>query len=620
MEFAPDPRNRETAFAEDYEYNVYLYNNHLEKAIAENKIALKEINAAIRRRRHRLFGLRNSKYSTKELQSLQRTVSVSIIRARKQHQLIQRTVKMLLAKGSKTRGFDNPTLRQAMRRYDWPQWEEAIATEYAQMQMEGVFEECDIGDVPDGATIVGSMMVLTIKRDPTRPGEIDKYKARLVALGNQQDPSTYDAIKSGTARSASVKLLLALQAKLGSFSVVMDVKGAYLKSKVKEESKQVYLRLPNKKIVKLKKYLYGLKQAGYEWQQNITECLLRLGYVRSVADPLIFSRWNGENYIIMCIHVDDFYVISSKPIYLKELHNSLINEYGEVTVKDGDLLAYLGCKIDIDNETGALDLTQPGYISKMVEKFLSASERENGRRVRTPVKYTYTYKKGDELPTGQREYLEMIGALNYLAQFTRPDILYAVSILAQKCSDPTVIDVHRAKRVFLYLHQTRHVGITFHPGPIELICYADAAFNVYPNSRSHMGYCFSLNRKDGAFYAKSAKTKLTALSSTEAEYIALCEASRDTIWFRRLLNDIGFTQKEPTLIWQDNKSTIEMVAGHMRFQASKHINPKFHFTGELVERKAIRLEHISTKLMVADILTKALSGEDHGRLGNLILG
>jgi len=351
------------------------------------------------------------------------------------------------------------------------------------------------------------MMVLTIKRDPTRPGEIDKYKARLVALGNQQDPSTYDAIKSGTARSASVKLLMALQAKLGSFSVVMDVKGAYLKSKVKEESKQVYLRLPNKKIVKLKKYLYGLKQAGYEWQQNITECLLRLGYVRSIADPLLFSRWNGENYIIMCIHVDDFYVISSKPSYLKELHESLIGEYGEVTVKDGDLLAYLGCKIDIDENTGTLDLTQPGYIRKMVGKFLSESERESGRKVRTPVKYTYTFREGDDLPTGQREYLEMIGALNYLAQFTRPDILFAVSILAQKCSDPTVIDVHRAKRVFLYLHQTSHVGITFHPGQIELvICYADAAFNVYANSRSHMGYCFSLGRKDGAFYAKSAKT------------------------------------------------------------------------------------------------------------------
>ena len=63
-----------------------------------------------------------------------------------------------------------------------------------------------------------------------------------------------------------------------------------------------------------------------------------------------------------------------------------------------------------------------------------------------------------------------------------------------------------------------------------------------------------------------------------------------------------------------------MVAGHMRFQVSRHINPEFHFTGELVERKAIRLEYISTKLMVVDILTKALGGEDHGRLSNLILG
>jgi len=192
--------------------------------------------------------------------------------------------------------------------------------------------------------------------------------------------------------------------------------------------------------------------------------------------------------------------------------------------------------------------------------------------------------------------------------------------LAQKFSKPTNCDVRKAKRVFQqYLRRTPDIGVIFNPGEVELTCYADAAYNVYPDARSHIGYTFSLSKQDGSFYAKSRKTKLTALSSTEAEYVALCEACRDAVWLRRLLSDMGFPQNKPTLIWQDNKSTIDFVRGHRQHQASKHINPEFHYSGEMVAKGEIRIEHISTKMMVADILTKALPSYDHDRLGNLLL-
>ena len=91
------------------------------------------------------------------------------------------------------------------------------------------------------------------------------------------------------------------------------------------------------------------------------------------------------------------------------------------------------------------------------------------------------------------------------------------------------------------------------------------------------------------------------------------------MWLRRLLKDIGFKQRQPTLMWQDNMSTIDMVNGHRSHRASKHINPKFHFTGEMVERGEIVLRHKPTDMMVADVLTKALHAEDHVRLANLLL-
>jgi len=287
-------------YADEYLQDVNIYLRKVEEAIKINReMYSKTVNIIKKSRIKILWNKGNNKDDRNQLRKIQKDAMSRIIDARKQISVISKAYNVLIKKNAKSRGFDNPTMKQAMNRFDWTQWKEAIDKEYQQLFEEGVFEECLSEQVPRNAKVIGSMMVLTIKRDPTKSGQIDKYKARLVALGNQQHESTYDDIKSGTARSASVKLLIALQAILGSYSVVMDVKGAYLKSKVKED-KQLYMRLPDKRIVKLKKYLYGLKQAGYEWQQNITSCLIQLGYRRSTTDELVFSKWwdNGD-YMIM---------------------------------------------------------------------------------------------------------------------------------------------------------------------------------------------------------------------------------------------------------------------------------------------------------------------------------
>ena len=105
--------------------------------------------------------------------------------------------------------------------------------------------------------------------------------------------------------------------------------------------------------------------------------------------------------------------------------------------------------------------------------------------------------------------------------------------------------------------------------------------------------------------------KLTTLSSTESEYVALCEAARELIWLRGLLSELGWDQTEPSVIWQDNQSTLQMVDGHRNHQASKHINVKYHFTGEQVELGYLELVYCPTEEMVADILTKPLGRESH---------
>ena len=134
-----------------------------------------------------------------------------------------------------------------------------------------------------------------------------------------------------------------------------------------------------------------------------------------------------------------------------------------------------------------------------------------------------------------------------------------------------------------------------------------------------LGYCFSLGHDDGAFHSVSKRIKIVTGSSTESEYVALYEAARDMVWLRGLLSELDRLSDEPTLMWQDNKSTIHFVNGIMQFQATKHINPKYHYSRDLVSDGVMKVEHKSTLMMVADLLTKSMSGPDHARLSAMLL-
>jgi hypothetical protein len=506
------------------------------------------------------------------------------------------------------RDHDSPTLKQAMARADWPEWERAIGAELQQMVDEGVFEKTAPGAVAKCANIVGSMWVLQIKRKPN--GQVDKYKARLVALGNQQREGSYKDISSGTARSSTIKMLISLQAKTGAHSMVLDVKGAYLKSVIDEKKcERLYLKLPNGNIVKLKKYLYGLKQAGYEWQQNITSTLLSLGYLKSPDDPLLFMKRSGKSFIIMSIHVDDFYVIADKKQYLNELYLNLVKAYGDVTIKEDDLLAYLGMVIEKDLPSGDIILSQPGYIEKLLSQVDLAAMKVpvspfNSVEFEIPSRYNRR-----NTPVDQTEYLRLVGGLNYLAQYTRPDLLYALSRVAQQCQRPTMRDMSAVKRIMKYIEGTKHYGLRFSSdSDVKLTCHVDASYNCYSDGKGHYGYSFTLGAQDGAFYAKSAKLKIQTLSSTESEYVALCEAVKEVVYLRRILAFLGFPQASPTPIFEDNKSCIEMVSGNINHKVNKHINPKYHFSREQQEKGQVKIEFKQTNEMIADLLTKGLSG------------
>ena len=518
----------------------------------------------------------------------------------------KRKVLKALKRKANRQASDNPTVNQAKRRSDWPRFKAAVEQEYQQMLEEHVYDlltDAEIQALPPDTHVIGSMMNLTVKRSEIT-GAIDKYKGRLVALGNQQRQDQFDDVRSPTARSSTSKLLISIQAKLGSKSRVIDVKGAYLKASINEE-RNIYIRLPNGRIAKLNKYLYGLKQAGYQWSQALARTLVAAGYIQSTADPCVFSKWNDEDYIIMSTHVDDFYVISNDTKYIDTLQETLTTAFGTVTTKSDNIIGYLGMAIET-KPNGQVKVNQRPYF----DKILARVGMTDCKPARTPYSETQSKQTSDNESIDKNEYLEHIGMLNYPAVLTRPDLLYALSRLAQKCSNPTKGDMRRVTRVFRYINGTKDLGLTFQPGDakITLYGYVDASYHSYPNAASQYGYSFSLHAKnkskDATFYARSGKMKLVTLSSTEAEYVAAAEIATETIFLRNLLKDIGFPQRHPTVIYEDNKSCIQMIHGAGNHQRTKHINAKYHFTRQQVKKGTIRIKYKNTLNMLADIFTK----------------
>ena len=524
-------------------------------------------------------------------------------------------IKILRAIGvKKERPFDTPSINEARKRGDHAEWAEAIRVEMDQMLTDHVHGEEIIGPLPPGANLIGTMWVLKIKRNRST-GAIEQYKARLVALGNQQDESSYDQIKSNTVRGSSVKMIMSIQAITGAFAMVLDVKGAYLKSEVPDNSTEMlYIRFPNGKIYKLQKYLYGLKQAGFKWQENVTGVLIREGYSQSEADPMVFSKWVNGEFITMTLHVDDFYVISTDEAMLKKLHEILSQEYGTVSIKSEDIMAYLGMEVRIE-DNGDIFLSQPAYIMSLIELL-----DLRGKTSRTPMSVDAPHVEGDDERVDQTHYLSLVGALNHLSQYTRPDLLFAVSSVAQKCSAPTVRDLKAVTRIFQYLLFTIELGIRFKKdSEILLTGCVDASHNQYDDARGHYGYSFSLGQGNGSFNAKSSKMKLNTLSSTESEYVAFCEATREAVWLRRLLSDIGFPQHDCTIIYEDNTSTIQLLEGAYNHKASKHVAPKFHYSRDVIQDGEVCVRHLVTTDMEADMLTKSLPFPTHWKFTKKIL-
>ena len=195
-----------------------------------------------------------------------------------------------------------------------------------------------------------------------------------------------------------------------------------------------------------------------------------------------------------------------------------------------------------------------------------------------PLEHNAKFKPNLDGNIGNRSssYARLMGELQFIANATRPDIAYAVSKLSSYTANPSMQHVTMLKRVLRYLSGTRSYGITYHDvldHPNQFFGYADTSFADADDLKSTTGYVFKMS--GGAITWYSKKQSVMALSTMEAEYIALSEATREAQWLRNLFGELGFAQKLPSMIFGNNKGSIAILKNPQFHKRAKHIGTQF---------------------------------------------
>jgi transposase InsO family protein len=492
---------------------------------------------------------------------------------------------------------DPRTDRQAMASNEAQHWEKAKHEELDAIRKNKTW---DVMDLPPGKRAIGSKWVFKTKT--SSDGSV-QYKARLVAQGfTQQFGTDFKDVFAPVANSTTMRVLLTV-AGIRKYEVRhYDVKSAFLNGELEEE---IYMKPPpgvneNGKVYRLRKSLYGLKQAANVWNRKLHDTLVNNGSVQSKDDDCLYSYASGGVRIYLLIHVDDILAVSNSTPELVKFMSRIGREF---EIKDlGRAQTYLG--IDLHrNEEGFFELSQTEYIDKMLE----VMELQQAKTSKIPMDTGYHKLSGEPL-TSNENYRKLIGMLLYISVNTRPDIAAAVAILCQKVSAPTCVDLNEAKRVLCYLKGTKSMRLKLGTSDRtkELCAFSDSDWaECQVDRKSNSGIvCFFNN---APVMWKSKKQTIVATSSAEAEYVALSLTVKELIWLRRLIESFDIHQNGPLNVYSDSQSAIAMVTNPKLSSRTKHIDTKYHHVKDSVHNNVIKLIYVSTDNNIADVLTKPLA-------------
>lgn len=472
----------------------------------------------------------------------------------------------------------------------------------------------DIISCPSHVKPIGSKWVYTVKLKSD--GSLDRYKARLVALGNKQQYGfDYEETFAPVAKMTTVRTLLAIAASNAWPLYQMDVTNAFLHGDLKEE---IYMTLPpgmstkaSNAVCKLRRSLYGLKQAPRAWFEKFRNTLLTFSFTQSQYDSSLFFYKTTTGMVFLLVYVDDIILTGNDIGLITELKHMLHSKF---QMKDlGHLTYFLG--LEVHSRDHGLFLNQHKYIQDLIE----LAGLKDATAVDTPMEVNVKYRKDEgELLPDPFLYRQLVGSLIYLT-ITRPDISYAVHIVSKFMQAPRNLHLAAVRRLIRYLIGSSTRGLFFpQHSTLTLTSYSDADWAGCPDTRKSItGWCIFLG--DALISWKCKKQDCVSKSSTEAEYRAMSAACSEIVWLRGLISELGFPPTAPTPLHGDNTSAIQIAANPVYHERTKHIEVDCHYIREAFTRGVITLPHVNTALQIADAFTKALTRQRHQFLSRKLM-
>jgi len=483
-----------------------------------------------------------------------------------------------------------------------PEWQEAMQKEFEALRANNTWE---LVALPKGKKPISCKWVYKIKYKAD--GSLERCKARLVVRGfTQKEGVDYTETFSPVVKMTTIRSLIAVAVKKHWPIYQMDVNNAFLHGDLHED---IYMKPPQglpvssgNIVCKLKKSLYGLKQASRQWYAKLSDTLRSVGFQHSQNDYSLFCKQQDSCSLFVVVYVDDIIVTGNDPDEINTLKVFLDNKF---RIKDlGELNYFLG--MEVTKFPNGVALTQKKFAADLIKEF------HCDRLPPTNCPLGPLCKSADEadLFADVTTYRKLVGKLNYLTN-TRPDIAFSVQYLSQFLQAPTKSQWTATLHTLRYIKRDPSQGLFFNNShDFNLTAYCDSDWAQCPcTRRSVSGYFIMLGGSPLSW--KSKKQPTIALSSAEAEYRSMRTVTAELSWLTRLLSELQAPSILPVPLKCDSQAAIYIAKNPVFHERTKHIELDCHFVRTKLHEGLISVSYTKTTDQLADMFTKPLPGPQH---------
>ncbi|GKD48802.1 retrotransposon protein, putative, ty1-copia subclass [Tanacetum coccineum] len=399
---------------------------------------------------------------------------------------------------------------------------------------------------------------------------VHTYKARLVTKGfTQLYGVDYEETFSLVYDIRAIKIPIAIAAYYDYKIWQIDVKTGFLNGYLDED---IYMVQPEgfvdpkhlRKVCKLQRSIYGLKKASMRWNKRFDEEIKKFRYTKNLDEPCVYQKASGSNVTLLILYVDDIIIMGNHIPCLQRVKIYLGKCFA---MKDlGEAAFILGIKIYRDRSKRLTGLIQSAYMDKILKRY----RMDNSKCGYIPMQERLDLNKiqGASTPGEVKHmqnvpYASTVGSIMYAVRCTRPNVAFAQNITSRFQQNPRELHWTVVKTILKYLRNTKDMFLVYggnSDAKLRVDCYCDAGFETdKDDTKSQTGYVFVLN--GGAVDWKSSKQSTTAMSTTEAEYIAASEAAMEAVWIRKFISGLGIvpTINEPIKMFCDNSAALDFA-------------------------------------------------------------